>query len=74
MKKLLNFLILGIFCCYLGLHNGYLAIWNDQDPNPVYVFPYKAEYYPGADRKALQHGIPITSERSLKRLLEDYCS
>lgn len=74
MRKIRTSLILAILCCYLGLYNGYLAIFNEHDPTPVQVFPYRAENYPAADLDALCHGIPITSREVLTRLLEDYCS
>lgn len=74
MRKICLSLILSILCSYLGLHNGYLAIFNEHDPTPVQVFPYRAENYPAADLDALRHGIPISSREALTRLLEDYCS
>ena len=74
MKKICLRLILTVLCCYLGLHNGYLAIFNEHDPDPVQVFPFRAESYPTVDQDALRHGIPITSQEALTRLLEDYCS
>ena len=74
MKKIRFCLILSILCYYLGLHNGYLAIFNEQNSDPVQVFPYKAENYSKADTDALRHGIPITSLEALTRLFEDYFS
>ena len=74
MKNIQILLILTAVCCYLGLHNGYLAIFNEHDPDPVQVFPYRAEHYPKADTDALRHGIPITSREALTRLFEDYFS
>jgi hypothetical protein len=74
MKKIRLGLILSVLCCYLGLHNGYLAIFNEHDPTPVQVFPFRVESYPASDQDALRHGIPITSRETLTRLLEDYCS
>ena len=58
----------------LGIHDGYITLWRDGDPNPAQVFPYKAEYLPNADRKALENGIHIGSEEELQQLLEDYLS
>lgn len=74
MKKIRVLSVLVILCCYLGLHGGYLALWNSADAQPLQVFPYRAEGYPEADQKALRHGIPITSREELARLLEDYFS
>jgi hypothetical protein len=74
MRKTRLPLILLIMCCYLGLQNGYLAIFNEKDSDPVQVFPYRVENYPKADADALRHGIPITSREALTRLFEDYFS
>ena len=59
---------------YLGLHKGYIALWNSERTQPVHIFPYCAAAYPNIDQNALCQGIPITSEEELTRLLEDYLS
>ncbi len=74
MKKFCMPVLVWILCCYLGLHNGYLALWDSSESQPVQVFPYRAELYPDADQEALRHGIPVTSPKMLSRLLEDYFS
>lgn len=58
----------------LGLHNGYLALWSGDDPEPVRIYPYSARLLPPADRQALEKGIPVGSDGELSRLLEDFCS
>ena len=58
----------------LGIHNGNIALWKDDDPEPAKVFPYRAELLPEADRKELERGIRIDNFRDLNRLLEDLLS
>lgn len=58
----------------LGVHDGYIALWKGEDPEPVRVFPYSAELLPPEDRAALEKGIPIRSREDLTALLEDFCS
>lgn len=70
MKQLLLLLIIG----YLGLHNGQLALFESGKTVPDTVLPYRAELFPEADQKALQNGIPFSSESELNRLMEDFLS
>ena len=70
MRCFLAFLLAG----YLGLHNGYLALWNHGSNAPAHIFPYREETYSYADRAALNQGIPFQSRDELSRLLEDYFS
>lgn len=58
----------------LGIHNGKIALWQDDDPQPIKVFPYSASCLPEADQKALHKGIPINSKEDLSQLLEDFFS
>lgn len=58
----------------LGVHNGQLALWNSEDPEPARVFPYAASLLPPADQAALRRGIPVESPEDLSRLLEDFSS
>lgn len=70
-KYLPYVLVLGFL---LGIHNGKIALWKDNDPTPVRIFPYEAKLLPEADQKALRKGIHIDSLTQLKKLLEDYLS
>ena len=58
----------------LGIHNGYIALWNDGQTEPAEVFPYRAKMLPEADQRALEKGILIPDEKSLSSILEDYLS
>ena len=58
----------------LGIHDGYIALWKEGNPEPAEVFPYKAELLPEADQKRLEAGIRINSKKDLLQLMEDYLS
>ena len=70
-EKLLAALALSFL---LGVHDGYIALWKDGNPEPAEVFPYKAELLPETDRKRLEAGIRINSKQDLLELMEDYLS
>lgn len=63
-----------LFSFLLGVHEGRIALWKDEDPQPVKVFPYYARMLPAADRRALEEGIRFESVDELVRMLEDYLS
>lgn len=58
----------------LGIHQGRIALWKDDDPKPVKVFPYYASMLPKADQQALERGIYLDDDADLRSLLEDYLS
>lgn len=58
----------------LGIHDGYLAIYDSASSSPRQVLPYRAALYPNADQQALAEGIPFRSQQELSRLLEDFLS
>ena len=58
----------------VGIHRGYIAIWNGEDPEPEYTLPYSVALLPEADQKELEKGIFIQSSQELSRFLEDFCS
>ena len=75
MKKYSNILhSIILFGFLIGIHKGQVALWHDNNPTPIKVFPYKAEILPEADQAALQKGIRINSISDLQRLLQDYLS
>ena len=71
-RKILKFLVILSFL--LGIHDGKIALWKDEDPQPIQIFPYRASLLPPADQNVLKHGIPIEDEHHLNRLLQDYLS
>ena len=58
----------------IGIHQGNIALWKDDDPKPVKVFPYRAELLPEADQKQLAKGIRVENAQQLTRYLEDLMS
>ncbi len=58
----------------LGIHDGRIALWQGEDPEPIQVFPYRASMLPEADQNALQKGIRFESIEQMRSLLEDYLS
>ena len=58
----------------LGIHEGKIALWKDNDPEPVKIFSYRAELLPEEDQKALKKGIKVENTRQLQQLIEDYFS
>lgn len=58
----------------LGVHNGYIALWQNGEEIPEQVFPYRSAMLPQADRERLETGILIENESRLHNLLEDYLS
>lgn len=70
-----RFLSLGLMLVYLlGVRGGYVALWQDEDPEPVTVFPYAVASLPQEDQEALFRGIVIKNEEDLRYRLEDFLS
>lgn len=74
MKKIRYLMAALAFSFLLGAHNGYIALWMGEDPEPVRVFPYRISALPEADQHALERGIPISTQQELTKRLEDYLS
>lgn len=58
----------------LGIRDGKIALWKNGEPEPVRVFPYRAQMLPPEARNALEKGIPIDSIEQLEELAENYLS
>lgn len=71
-KRILSLVICTI--CYLGIHNGYLALFDSAVSGPLMILPYHAQLYPETDQQALKKGIVYNSPEELSRLLEDFLS
>lgn len=56
----------------LGVKNGYLALWKEEDPQPAQIFPVRVSSLPLSDQLLLRRGIPVDDARTLLALLEDY--
>lgn len=74
MKNCRSFQILLLLGYILGVHKGYVALWQGTDPNPIRVFPIRAQMLPAEDQKRLESGINIQEDTKLFDLLEDYLS
>lgn len=59
---------------YLGLSNGYLALFKTGTQTPEITLPYRAAVYPKIDQQELSRGIVIKSQEHLKSILEDFLS
>lgn len=55
-------------------YNGMIAVFNKKSDEPLFVSEVSINNLPLADKKILQSGIEVFSEKELKRLIEDYCS
>ena len=72
-KQLSNLLCCALLAVYLlGIHEGKIALWKGNDPQPVKVFEYSASQLPEEAQKRLQEGVPIKSIRELRQLAEQY--
>lgn len=58
----------------LGIHDGKIALWGENDPEPVKIFPYSVATLPEDAQKQLENGIHICSMRQLQKLYEAYFS
>ena len=68
---LANIMLLGFI---LGIHEGRIALWRDNQKKPMKVFPYQASMLPEEDQKRLEEGIHVDSLNELYKLVEDYLS
>lgn len=68
---LTNILLFGFL---LGIHEGKIALWKDNQKEPMKVFPYQASVLPEADQQRLKEGIHVDSLSELYKLVEDYLS
>lgn len=76
MKKRISHLCAMALCfsLLLGLKDGKAAIWKDDDPEPVKIFPYPVSLLPKEAREALKNGIRFESEEELYELIDNYLS
>ncbi len=68
---LANILLFGFL---LGVHEGKVALWKDNQKAPLKVFPYNVSMFPESDQKRLEKGIHVDSLSELYALIEDYFS
>lgn len=58
----------------LGIHDGCVALWKDDDPAPAYVSDYPASALPEMDQQALAAGIYAPDPATASAMLEDFSS
>ncbi len=55
----------------LGLHNGRVALWKSDDPQPIKIFPWSASFLPDNIRSALEKGIYVEEDSDIGILIQD---
>ena len=74
-RKFSGLLCAALMAVYLlGIHEGKIALWSGDDPEPIKVFPYRAALLPKKEREMLKQGIEVESLDELYRLAEAYLS
>ena len=58
----------------LGVHEGKIALWSGDDPDPIQVFPYRVSLLPKKEREMLKEGIQVETLEELYQLAEAYLS
>lgn len=56
----------------LGVWNDRLAVWGENDPQPIHVFDFRVSSLPAADQILLRRGIQAADSRELMALIEDF--
>ena len=70
-KYLCHILLFGFL---LGIYEGKIALWKDNQEKPIKVIPYQVSMLPKEDQQALKRGIRFESMRELYQFVEDYLS
>ncbi len=72
MKK--GFSLCLLLTYLLGIHKGYVALYECGKEEPRQIYPCAVKTLPEADQKALAVGIHALNDEQLQQLLEDYLS
>lgn len=56
----------------LGIHDGRVTLWQDEDPHPLQIYDIRADTLPPADQVQLRRGIRVESREELWLVLENY--
>lgn len=56
----------------LGIRDGYLALWREEDPQPIAIFQIRADTLPPADQILLKRGLRLEDKEALWAALEDF--
>ena len=68
-EKIALMLLLGFL---LGIHNGHIGVWKDQDPTPMRIIPCPVWVLSQRQQQMLQAGIRIDSMADVERLLTEF--
>ena len=60
-----------LFGFLLGIRNGQIALWKDNDPQPLRVFSWRAALLPQQIQDALTRGIHIEEDSDIGQLIRD---
>lgn len=75
MKKIIHMIYCTMLLGFLlGIHNGQIALWKDEDPQPMMILPYKAESLPIKERMLLKKGIRFDSLEQIEKIVSEYLS
>ena len=76
MKKIAQTLVtLTLLTGFLiGNYYGRLAVWKDDDPEPMRIFPCPVSLLPKKDRDLLNNGIRIEDMEDVRYFLENFLS
>lgn len=55
----------------LGIRGGHVALWKQDDPEPLRIFPWSAAMLPAKIRHALEQGIRVEAESDIGKLIEE---
>jgi hypothetical protein len=72
MKKQLVAILLAGYL--LGIRGGHVALWKQDDPQPLRVFPWSANMMPLKIRKALERGIYVEADSDIGKLIQEMIS
>lgn len=62
------------FGLLLGCWNNHVALFQENDPAPLEVYPVQIALLPAADQELLLRGIPVENGMKLRQILEDMLS
>lgn len=70
-----NLLTLTLLLGFLiGVHNGRIGVWKDQDPTPMRTIPCPIWVLSPAQQQMLKNGIRIDSMADLEKMLTEFFS
>ena len=74
-RMLSQFLCAALMMSFLlGVHEGRLALWKDDNPTPCKVFPCPVIVLPRAVQLQLKEGLRLETMDDVNRLLENFLS